>query len=189
MAGRPCLICSNPNRASVETQIVAGVPIARIARQLGINSSSVYRHISAHLAPELRASMRNSAGLDTTALLGRIADIADDSLRARHTAMEAGATATALKAADGELRAINVLMDRLGIDNTETIELLAEARRVVLAIGHFAVHHPASAEPLIELIEQRGSEDLADQLRQLQIKRSQPSIERLEQLEAGRQSA
>lgn len=48
-----CRVCVSADRAVLEKRLVAGEPIARIARESGISRKSLTNHRNAHLAPEL----------------------------------------------------------------------------------------------------------------------------------------
>jgi hypothetical protein len=53
---RTCTICTHPERAEIESQIVAGVPYRNIAKQYGNSPAALVRHVSEHISQEIQAS-------------------------------------------------------------------------------------------------------------------------------------
>ena len=162
---RTSQIVNHPSRLAIEQAVIAGVPIVRIADEFRVSASSIYRHQQRHLGPVLREAMRTIERGSTASLVERIADIAADALTARRAALEAGQTTAAVKAGDHELRALTTLLDRLGIDSTDTLDQLRDGEILARAVGSVSRSHPRVAEALALTLTEMGADEMAESLR------------------------
>lgn len=53
---RPCLCCTHPERAALDAALVAGETQRSIAKRFGITTTSVLRHVRAHLPTAMGAA-------------------------------------------------------------------------------------------------------------------------------------
>jgi hypothetical protein len=68
-AGRPCSVCSHPERREIELQIVAGATLQAVSTEFGMSPNSVMRHRDNHMtgiaeAEADRAAQRGEQGED-----------------------------------------------------------------------------------------------------------------------------
>jgi len=162
--GRPCKTCSSQMRAEIESLLVAGVSVSVVSRRFSLSPAGVYRHLSAHLSPVLRAVLRGTEGVSTGTLLQRIADVADSARQARISALENGATTTALRAGDAEIRAITVLSERFDLSDVDVIDQILEGELLARAVGNIARNNPTIAHSMIAELRASGADTLADAL-------------------------
>ncbi len=67
-----CTICSHPERLRIETLRLGGMTGETIAEMFGLSSSAVYRHMSAHVEPDIKAQI--IADVPLSELLARATD-------------------------------------------------------------------------------------------------------------------
>lgn len=53
---RSCSVCSSPDRAQIDRQLVAGVPYRNIAERSGMSLGALFRHRGEHLTEQLAAA-------------------------------------------------------------------------------------------------------------------------------------
>lgn len=75
-----------------------------------------------------------------------------------------------IKAGDAALRALAVLIQRLGIDGSDVVDALHEAQQLGVAVGALARRYPEIGAELADLLASAGSQELADSLRSLSKK-------------------
>ncbi len=72
-----CRVCNSPSRLEADRQIVAGVAIAVVAKNLGLPYYSVYTHSQNHVARQLSTALRQKESIENFQLLDRINTIVD----------------------------------------------------------------------------------------------------------------
>lgn len=56
--GRKCNTCEHPRRAEIEISLSRNVPLDVVARRFDVGRSSLHRHKTEHMAPELTAKLK-----------------------------------------------------------------------------------------------------------------------------------
>ncbi len=161
-AGRNCSICYSVNREEIEGQLAAGVAVFEIVRMFGVSKSAVYRHLGAHVGPEVREALRAGDSLRVGNVLTRVVDVADAARTARINAAAAGDLTGALKAGDSELRALSVMSDRFGIDDVAVAEIIDDADALVTAVRRTITAMPAAGEVLAKELRRVEQHELAE---------------------------
>lgn len=167
--GRPCTICTHPERRAIE-QAVVSTPVRATARTWGVEESSLRRHIANHPAPSREA-------LDVEDLLSRVREglermeaLENRAAQILTTAQRSGDLRTALQAISGfarvrgELRANVKLLSHLAqpVSGAEALDILAspawaEVKAVIdSALGPYPEAKHALALGLKELADARG---------------------------------
>jgi hypothetical protein len=163
-AGRPCRICSSSERSAIESRLLTQ-SVSTISGQFGISTSSIHRHVAAHLQPELREALRGSQSVSTSDLMQRIAEIADAARDARRAAIGSSNTSASIRAGDGELRALLALLNQLGIDDIEILNTLREGEVLARAVGAVAGAYPDLGELIAVQLDKAGADTMASALR------------------------
>lgn len=159
---RPCTVCSSSSLSAIDAALGMGVSVPAIATNHNLASSSVYRHKRNHLPGPVTDDVLD---LDVTELGARMLSIVDDLRTQRLTAQAVGSRADAIKLAGLELRGLDALGNRLGIDSTVTLDSLSTATSILRSIQRFAVTDPEAASGLIaELARHPETEDVAEAL-------------------------
>lgn len=134
--GRPCRVCSSGElREPIESAILTD-PISAVSAQFNISISSLRRHRDNHL--RVPTAALDAAGLSSTDIVSRIAEIADRLTDAADAAEDAGRHADHVRAADGARRAWESLLS-LGLtheDDLDALDLEAASRRVLARLAH-----------------------------------------------------
>src|SRR5206468_3920703 len=85
----PCTICTHPEHAEIDRQIVAGTPYRFISSRFGIKVAALSRHKCDHLAPLLAGAAGRAAHLAAAEAHG-------DAILARQAGQRAAETGRAL---------------------------------------------------------------------------------------------
>ena len=88
------------------------------------------------------AEARATATMATGDLLSRLADALDDLTASRSASLLAGNSVGVVRAAAAEVRAIETLLTRLGVDDTELAREYAQAEAMARAVGTVAQRDP-----------------------------------------------
>lgn len=163
--GRTCEVCRADERAAIEGMLLAGSSFRRISRQFPpISEQSVSRHCANHLGPEMAQALRISGAVRTSDLIERLGSIADDAANLRATAIANGDVLNALRAGEAETKALVVLLERLGISETQTIDLLAAGEKLAISVGQATRRNPAVGTAVAERLHALGSHEDAEVL-------------------------
>lgn len=162
--GRLCTLCNHAKSALIDARLAAGEPIATLAADFRFSESAVYRHRSRHLSRTILREARASAQIGTADLVGRLSEALDDLTAARTAALLTGQGAQVIRAASAEVRAVEVLLDRLGIDSTEVARELREAEDLAHAVATAVRARPSLAQPIAAGLRARGHDEAADAL-------------------------
>jgi hypothetical protein len=130
--------------------------------QTSVAASS--RHWRLHVRPALREAAP-AAHISTFAR--RLVDVADDAADLRARGRAAGDHRLALQAGKAEREALADLMNRLGLDDTEAIEEVEQARQFIQAVHRAVRDAPELAERLACELDRLGQDNLADSVRSL----------------------
>lgn len=165
--GRKCSTCVHVHRDEVELALLQGEPVSVVSRRFGLSSAALRRHLHQHAGPALKNAVFGSEGLRASELLDRVLDIADDARGLRMSALEAGNSSAATRAGDAELRALDALTRRLGVDDTELIEQLRALEILAIAVGRAARKNPAVATEVAASLRRLGDQESARDLESL----------------------
>lgn len=141
---RACSVCIRSDRARIDDLLADGVSVVAIAAERDIPARTLYRHRSAH-------TDSSDGELDVLALSrisSRVEELANDLRITRLRAQVTGAHNTAIRAAAAELRALETLSSRLGIDDTTVIEHLTEVGQFLEVVAREAMRNPQLLEAL-----------------------------------------
>lgn len=141
---RPCSVCTRSDRARIDELLADGVSVQAVAAEYEIPARTLYRHRGAHTdnpAGELEV-------LALTRIASRVEELANDLRLTRLRAQATGAHSTAIRAAAAELRALDQLSSRLGIDDTSIVEHLAEVGQFLEVVAREAMRNPQLLEAL-----------------------------------------
>lgn len=163
--GRPCSVCGHAERHAVELAIVDGSSFRAIADAFPpLSRNAIRRHALAHLPSDLAAGAEAVTGLTATTLLERLHDIARSAREAREEAMQAGHHVAAVKAGDGELRALTVIAS-MGVRHEAEIESASAQRLTLTALRRAIRAHPELGEPVAAEYDALGLSVVADAVR------------------------
>src|SRR5688500_11252035 len=101
---RVCTVCSHPERAGIETSLVARHPIQRIAAQHGLSATALRRHKAVCVSTVVGKARESADLVRASALASHLADVHARCERLADTA-EARGQYGAAAAATRELRA------------------------------------------------------------------------------------
>ena len=161
---RLCTVCSDPSADIINRRLVSGQLLSQVSKEFGVSQPALGRHLRGHVRPVLKAEMRTAQPVDVLDLITRVAAIADDAQQARLDALSAGATAAALRAGDGELRALTTLADRLGVTSQTTFDNLRSAEALTDVVGVIARQHPRVGQLIADRLRDAGEVEFADAL-------------------------
>lgn len=160
-AGRPCEVCRSMQRQVIEEAIYCGERVSQISQRFTVSSHSLYRHIRNHSTPELKEAFHATVNVNAMSIISRVADIADS---ARDVRLRADTDELALKAGATELRTLETIATRMGIDHESTIQIVKEAKELARAVGEVARNKPEVAEKIVEALSMAGNDSMAEAL-------------------------
>jgi hypothetical protein len=128
------------------------------------------RHWRIHVRPHLRDAV---PAAHLSAFARRLVDVADDAADLRERGRLSGDHRLALQAGKAEREALADLMTRLGMDDTEAIEEVEQARHFIHAVHRAVRDTPELAERLGRELDLGGQPELADSVRSLRDLRPQ----------------
>lgn len=160
--GRPCTVC-NADRASIERELVEGVPVSRVSTGHGVTASAIQRHLRNHLPAVFADSLRAPQAANAGDLILAVADSLERAESIADRAVETGNDAMVLKAGDAITRAATVLHGRMGDKFRPELEMVREARHVLRLIHVAARVDPALAVALAVQFREQGEPDAAEE--------------------------
>lgn len=165
MTGRPCNVCRSSDRAAIESALLTGERISRVSSQFKISPDALRRHVVNHAATEFLEALEDSESVNPLTVARWVVEIAEDARSARQQLVAAGDHRNAIKARDGELRALAVLSGRLGIDSERIARDIAQADQLQRAIVTLTRQDPAFGIALADTFAAQGSAELARVMR------------------------
>ena len=159
--GRPCNVCRSFKREEIEEAIYASQPISQISRRFTVSTHSLYRHIRNHAAPALQEAFRASTQISTSSLVLRMSEIADS---ARDIRLNASTDDQKLKAGAVELKTLQTLFTRLGIEHEMMLQLVRDTEVLARVVGELSRRNQGFGEALIEHLAKEGADDMASVL-------------------------
>lgn len=167
-AGRACTTCRHPARAAIEEALASGRSSLRgISRRFGIAPESLRRHVHNHLGDAIQEALR-AKPVDEVSALGiaeRLLAVANSAHAIRTDALADGEHALAIRAGDGEVRALLALADRMGVVAGEALRDLDDAATLATAVARAARLDPDIGESLAAILDSLDRPDLAGVLR------------------------
>lgn len=161
-------MCSHVERFEIESTLISGTESFRgIARQWGLSSEAVRRHVRAHVSPAAQSAMSAVVGLTPLSIASRMLDIADSARDERVSAAEAGHSLLALQAGRAEAYALTKLADRLGITEGAALADLNDMEAVAITLARIARSDRATGEALAAHFDESDRPDIASSLRSL----------------------
>lgn len=140
-----------------------GEPFRAIASDAKISVAAASRHWRIHVLPTLR----DAVPVHLSEFARRLVDVADDAADLRELGRLTGNHRLSLQAMRAEREALADLTNRMGVDDSEAIEQLDEARAFVLAVQRVVRDDPELAERVARELEHQGQDELADGVRSL----------------------
>jgi len=174
---RACTVCTHSKADSINRDLAAGIPTASIATSYRIGDSSVRRHVRTHLSASLLQEVRASEHLGSVDLIERLAEALDDVSAVRSAALLSGNHGVVLRAASATESLVGSLIDRLGIDSTETSRLLRDGDTLARAVARATAEQPGLGEGIARQLEVLGDPETADELRR--FAQRQPASRRM----------
>lgn len=165
--GRVCTICGGPDRSEIDSALTQGSSVTQLSQQFGVSRDSLYRHLKFHLRPAMQRALKAAPAFRPAALVVRIADVADAARDARVQAYAVGNARLGAQLGDAEVRALQVLAERFGVDHDSATEDLRDAEALADALVELMPRAPRLAELLAELLDRQERPDLAERVRQL----------------------
>lgn len=145
--GRPCHVCTSPDRKAIEACLAGGGTYADARRLSRIFEDSIARHWTNHVAPAVRERTRRTGdGLSPVTIAGRLTELLNAAKEIRTRAGAAGRDATALRAVQVEADLVSKMADRLGIPDDQALPELEELAALRAAVGTVARTNPDAAE-------------------------------------------
>lgn len=162
---RPCSVCSHPEQAQIDAELVAATPVSEMDSKWKIGDSSIRRHVKAHLSASILRESRASGSLGSIDLVERLIEALDDVAAVRTAALMSGQAAIVLRAATTTESLVRTLVDRLGIEETETVLLLREGERLADAVARASRKHGIIGTVIAGELDELGDHDFGDALR------------------------
>lgn len=146
---RPCSVCALSMRSDIDQLLADGVSVTALAARYGFSESAGYRHKNSHTErPSLDL-------LELPDLTSRVAEVADSLRRARVRAEVTSNGTVAVRAAAAELRALDTLSTRLGIDDLSLTTLIDETTAALRRVVRLAMDNPDLLDSLDQHSETR----------------------------------
>jgi hypothetical protein len=77
---RQCTICAHSARQAVERDLLASVPVTRVAEEYGLAPSSIRRHRARHLAPRLTRALARQEDVNADNLAAMLVGLQEKTL-------------------------------------------------------------------------------------------------------------
>lgn len=163
MAGRPCSICSHPQRSEIDRQLIAGISVHKIAGNFNVTHQSLRRHRDAHVSRSVVAAAARERH--------EAADQYDDNLLSEVRTLQKkveGLGAAAYRNGDirGAISAVTnaakmvelraKLDGQIAASTTVNVLVSAEFRTIQVAILGALESHPEAKRAVIEALDKIG---------------------------------
>ncbi|BDZ45487.1 hypothetical protein [Naasia aerilata] len=164
---RACTVCQSPAKEALEARVASGESIASTARFFRIGADSIRRHVMAHLTPKGLAAVKDTGWESPPDFYARALHLADGLRDSRIAAQAAGRTSEAVRAADGELRALQFIAGKLGLDDAEAVDLTKAWEGITRAALRAVRRDPALGAALADELDRLGDPESAAEFREL----------------------
>ena len=155
---RPCSICTNPDRAALDTALVSGEPLRGIARRFAVSEDALFRHRSDHIPAHVATAKAAAEVAQADDLLSQVRDLHRLAMHILARASAAGDLRTALAGVREARACIETLLEVEGeIDRRPQVNILiapewVQVRSVLLeALTPYADARAAVAGRLVAL--------------------------------------
>ncbi len=162
-----CGWCWDARRQEWERRLSDGDSVRDVASTTPFSVAAAYRHVRNHVKAELLTQMRGSSQIHISDFADRLAALAEETAQVRAYARQVNDPKLLLSAVQAERETLNILLARLGVDDTEAVEVLREAKALASALAAVLPQSPAVARALGEHLERCGHDDLAQALASL----------------------
>ncbi|WP_146168407.1 hypothetical protein [Rathayibacter caricis] len=141
----------------------------RIATQNDFSEAALRRHVRNHLHADIRSSRRISNTNGPGDFGTRLLSIADNLAETREAAQEQNNFSASIKASLAEAQLLNLLLTRLGIRDTDSLELVSDAQKLAGVLLSVAPQLPNELilEIASKLDQQDASQDLVEAFKTL----------------------
>lgn len=168
MAAR-CTVCSSEYRATIDAQLLEGVPVAVVARNpvfgtksTGLSADALYRHARTHLVPSLTTPVGDTALTDLS-LYGHMEAGLHDVTRVGERASATGNTTLLLKSAQVRVQIAKDLLDRMPDgEGLDLLDALHDAEGFIRALMRLTKKDPQLG---LAIADQLEADDAAAELR------------------------
>lgn len=162
-----CGWCWDARRQEWERRLTSGEAMRSIALDTPFSVSAGNRHVRHHMNPELLKEMRATTQVHISDFTDRLAALTEETAQVRAYARQVNDPKLLLSAVQAERETLNVLLARLGVDDTEAVAVLREAKALASALAAVLPQSPAVARALSEHLERCGHDDLSQALASL----------------------
>jgi hypothetical protein len=160
---RNCGWCSSVNRLEWEKRVLDGESFQLVSLDTPSTASAGARHFRNCMAGSSVADMRSGAAsrMQLGDFAERLLGLANDARAAREYAAQTSNPKLMLQAVREESQVLDTLMTRLGIDQSEMISMLREAKSLAQAVSAVLQDQPTVARALAHHLSTRGEDDLS----------------------------
>lgn len=160
-------MCTHANRAALERRLLAGEPSSQVAVDAGFSVTAINRHKRNHMRPGLRAELRvRAVPSHVSDFADQLAELAEDADAARAFAVASNNPNLLLQAVSSKRDTLVTLMRQCGVDATETVDSLREARTAVHALAVVLPRHPDALGEVLDVLRRENQPELARALEQ-----------------------
>ncbi len=158
---RTCTVCSHPDRAEIETALVASETSFRdIARRFSVSKDAVTRHRAEHLPEKLAKAAEADELADADQLKAELETVKADVHRLKGKAEKEGDYRTALTGCDRALKALELqakLLQLIGDASQVNLYLSPEWLELRAVVVGALEPHPAARESVLRALEGVGN--------------------------------
>lgn len=166
-------MCSHPGREQLEAALIDGDNISSIARRFAVSSDAVYRHTRRHFSAAAREAMTGPAGLAPSDVAARVLAVADAARDLRLTSATSGRRGDAVRSMSVELKALETLSDRFGIENSDVLAEIAQLSTLATSLARLMRRDPTVATALASELRDDGHSDLAEEIESVAVAQTQ----------------
>ena len=157
--GRHSQIATHPQREAIERAMVEGVSGVEISRRYGVSESSISRYSKLNYQAAIARVMATQEH-DAADVMTRLLDLADSARAARKAADQAGTPLTRVRAQAAELKVLERVADRLGINDVTAVHLSQASSDLIAVLRAIAKDAPETRTQILDLM--RTHERLTD---------------------------
>ncbi len=139
MPGPTSSVALHPQRSQIDTLLAQGLPIAVIARRFNLSDSAVYRYQNRQAFPDFREGLNAEGSAPSGTVLDQLLELVQQ-LGDQRRALRG--TNLMSRAASAEMRAIDTLLNRLGVDHEDVAEQMRDAWVLVQSVGRVVRKNP-----------------------------------------------
>lgn len=148
--GRRSSIESHPQRDDIERALSEGMTAVEISAKFRVSESAISRWRKLHY--DAMAAVLEEEDTAPDDLLTRLRELADSTRQARKLADRNGSPSVRARSAAAELAVIDRLINRTGITDLSTVDLMASTGALLRALQRLVIEHPESAPALFRVM-------------------------------------